>query len=110
MSRHQFDLLMCLKQPGTTVAKLCEKCDGKCPTCDSYNRPTRETRICDECSFGKLNGKCILCGGHGVSDAFYCFECCRLEKDRDGCPKIINLGSSRSDMFYEKKKQKRLEG
>jgi hypothetical protein len=37
----------------------------------------------------------VVCGGEGISDAFYCFECTRLEKDRDGCPKIINLGSSR---------------
>ena len=41
--------------------------------------------------------------GKGISDAFYCFECTRLEKDRDGCPKIINLGSSRTDLFYQKK-------
>ena len=24
-----------------------------------------------------------------------------MEKDRDGCPKIINLGSSRTDLFYQ---------
>ena len=23
---------------------------------------------------------------------------------RDGCPKIVNLGTSRTDMFYERKK------
>jgi hypothetical protein len=23
---------------------------------------------------------------------------------RDGCPKIINLGSARADMYYEKKR------
>jgi hypothetical protein len=39
----------------------------------------------------------VFCGGEGISDAFYCFECTRLEKDRDGCPKIINLESSRTD-------------
>ena len=26
------------------------------------------------------------------------------EKDRDGCPKIVNLGSSKTDLFYEMKK------
>lgn len=31
-------------------------------------------------------------------------ECVRLEKSRDGCPKIVNLGSSRIDLFYERKK------
>lgn len=27
-----------------------------------------------------------------------------LEKDRDGCPKIVNLGSARTDWAYERKK------
>ena len=58
----------------------------------------------------------------GISDAYYCAvrllpvsfmtftdhlllqECVRLEKSRDGCPKIVNLGSSRIDLFYERKK------
>ncbi|KAM1159796.1 hypothetical protein ACFX19_033492 [Malus domestica] len=26
------------------------------------------------------------------------------EKDRDGCPKIVNLGSAKTDLFYERKK------
>jgi len=43
----------------------------------------------------------MLILSQGISDAFYCFECTRLEKDRDGCPKIINLGSSRTDLFYQ---------
>jgi hypothetical protein len=25
-------------------------------------------------------------------------------KDRDGCPKIVNLGSAKTDLFYERKK------
>lgn len=90
---------MCRKQPGIAIGRLCDKCDGKCPVCDSYVRPTTLVRICDECSFGNYQNKCVVCGGEGISDAFYCFECTRLEKDRDGCPKIINLGSSRTDLF-----------
>jgi len=86
---------MCRKQSGIAIGRLCDKCDGKCPVCDSYVRPTTLVRICDECSFGNYQNKCVVCGGEGISDAFYCFECTRLEKDRDGCPKIINLGSSR---------------
>jgi hypothetical protein len=27
-----------------------------------------------------------------------------LEKDRDGCPKIVNLGASRTDLFYERRR------
>lgn len=98
MSRHHPDLVMCHKQPGIAVGRVCDKCDGKCPVCDSYVRPTTLVRICDECSFGNYMNKCVVCGGEGISDAFYCFECTRLEKDRDGCPKIINLGSSRTDV------------
>lgn len=113
------DLVMCRKQSGIALGRLCDKCDGKCPVCDSYVRPTTLVRICDECSFGNYQNKCVVCGGEvrfpvsisvtaanawqGISDAFYCFECTRLEKDRDGCPKIINLGSSRTDLFYQKK-------
>ena len=89
---------MCRKQSGISIGRLCDKCDGKCPVCDSYVRPTTLVRICDECSFGNYQNKCVVCGGEGISDAFYCFECTRLEKDRDGCPKIINLGSSRTDV------------
>lgn len=100
---HSSDLVMCRKQAGIAIGRLCDKCDGKCPVCDSYVRPTTLVRICDECSFGNYQNKCVVCGGEGISDAFYCFECTRLEKDRDGCPKIINLGSSRTDLFYQKK-------
>src|SRR3954452_10941376 len=103
MSRHHPDLVMCRKQAGISLGRLCDKCDGKCPVCDSYVRPTTLVRICDECSFGNYQNKCIVCGGEGISDAFYCFECTRLEKDRDGCPKIINLGSSRTDLYYRKR-------
>ncbi|KAK9379284.1 PHF5-like protein [Kockiozyma suomiensis] len=106
MSRHHPDLIMCRKMAGISVGRLCEKCDGKCPVCDSYVRPTTLVRICDECSFGNFAGKCIICSGVGISDAFYCFECTRLENDREGCPKIINVGSSRSDLWYEKRKFK----
>ncbi|ODV73943.1 U2 snRNP complex subunit RDS3 [Cyberlindnera jadinii NRRL Y-1542] len=108
MSRHQFDLVMCLKQPGTHIGRLCEKCDGRCPMCDSFVRPTAKVRICEECAFGQGAEKCVICGGHGVSDAFYCHTCVMLEKDRDGCPKIVNIGSSRMDVFYEKKKQRQM--
>lgn len=40
----------------------------------------------------------------GISDAYYCAECTRLEKDRDGCPNIVNLGASRTDLSYERRR------
>ncbi|KAJ7661804.1 PHF5-like protein-domain-containing protein [Mycena rosella] len=43
---------------------------------------------------------CIIC----ISDAYYCAECTRLEKDRDSCPKIVNLGTSRTDLFYKRRR------
>lgn len=51
-------------------------------------------------------GKCIICTSPGVADAYFCAECTTLEKDRDGCPKIINVGTAKIDLIYEKKKYK----
>lgn len=108
MSRHQTDLVMCMRLPGTKIGYLCSKCDGRCPTCDSYVNSQRVVHICDECAFGSSNDKCIICGdgskpGGTMSEAYYCSQCCLLERDRDGCPKIINIGDTRSDRFYQNK-------
>ncbi|KAL7676503.1 hypothetical protein ACOME3_002756 [Neoechinorhynchus agilis] len=104
MAKHHPDLIFCRKQPGVAIGRLCEKCDGKCVICDTYVRPTTLVRICDECNYGSYQGRCVICGGVGMSDAYYCRECTILEKDRDGCPKIVNLGSAKTDLFYERKK------
>ena len=149
MAKHHPDLVFCRKQPGISLGRLCEKCDGKCVICDSYVRPHVLVHICDECNYGSFEGRCIICGAPGISDAYYCRECTLQEKDvgfffpsnewtkygrhvssiveylrcplypelvqppfsrafflftaseqRDGCPKIINLGSARTDLFY----------
>ena len=134
MAKHHPDLVFCRKQPGIAIGRLCEKCDGKCVICDSYVRPHVLVHICDECNYGSFEGRCAICGAPGISDAYYCRECTLQEKDRgndlfvdsftfnqcrlcldyeklilllattDGCPKIINLGSARTDLFYERKK------
>ena len=62
------DLVMCRKQPGIAIGRLCDKCDGKCPVCDSYVRPTTLVRICDEWSFGNYENKCVVCGGEVCSE------------------------------------------
>jgi PHD finger-like domain-containing protein 5A len=72
--------------------------------CDSYVKLTDKVRICDECNYGSGLGRCTVCGGPGVSDAFYCKACVMLEKNRDGCPKIVNVSAAHKDMFYERKK------
>jgi PHD finger-like domain-containing protein 5A len=103
MAKHHPDLIFCRKQPGIAIGKLCERCDGKCVICDSYVRPSTQVRICDECNYGSSQGRCVICNGPGISDAYYCKECTISEKDRDGCPKIINIGSARIDYFTNKK-------
>ena len=55
--------------------------DGLCVICDSYVRPCTLVRICDECNYGSYQGRCTICGGPGVSDAYYCKECTICEKD-----------------------------
>ena len=91
------DLIMCRKQQGIAIGRLCERHDGICCVCDSYVRPYTLVRICDECNYGVQEGKCVVCGGVGISDAYYCKECTLLEKDRDGCPKIVNIGTSKTE-------------
>ncbi|KAJ7656720.1 hypothetical protein DFH06DRAFT_464041 [Mycena polygramma] len=34
-----------------------------------------------------------------IAYVYYCAECTRLEKDRDGCPTLVNLGAGRTDLF-----------
>lgn len=60
------------------VHRLCEKCDGKCVVCDSYVRPATLVRVCDECNYGSYSGRCVICGGVGISDAYYCKVLCLL--------------------------------
>jgi PHD finger-like domain-containing protein 5A len=79
MATHHGDLILCRKQPGINVGRVCERHDGICPICDSLVRPGVRVRICDECSFGSLNGKCMICQAPGTSDAYYCQECVQLE-------------------------------
>ena len=78
--------------------------DGLCVVCSSMVNPETPVHICDECNYGSLSGRCVICGNAGVTDAYYCRECVQLGKDREGCCKIVNLGSTKTDLFYERKK------
>lgn len=75
------------------IGRLCEKCDGKCPICDSYVRPATLVRVCDECNYGSYEGRCVICGGIGVSDAYYCKECTLQEKDVSGAGPGVTYGA-----------------
>ena len=94
---------MCRKLAGISLGRLCDNCDGRCVICDSHVRPAVLVRICEECSYGANGSKCVICNANGTNDAYYCKECAMMEKDRDGCPKIINVGAARTDRHYEKK-------
>ncbi|CAI5757686.1 unnamed protein product [Candida verbasci] len=110
MSKHQYDLIQCMKQPGRTNGLVCLNCDGRCPICDSMVKPTEEAKICHSCSQGSLFNKCILCGNYlGANNensipANYCFECVLFEKHREGCPRVINVGSNKADLIFKNKK------
>jgi len=104
MFKHNTDIILCSKLVGNNIGKLCDKCDGRCPICDSYVKPFSLVRICDDCSNQSLNNeKCIVCGYPGKNEAYFCKSCVILEKDREGCPKVINLGVSRKDYIFNKK-------
>ena len=65
----------------TRCVPLLNAGDGKCAVCDSYVKPHTLVRICDECNYGSYEGRCVICGGLGISDAHYCKECTIQEKD-----------------------------
>ncbi|KNB42752.1 hypothetical protein JH06_5315 [Blastocystis sp. subtype 4] len=102
MAKHHPDLVMCRKLPGTGTILLVVSVKS-CVICDTYVRPYTLVHICDECNYGSYQGRCVICGGPGVSDAYYCKECTVMQKDVS-CPKIVNIGTAKTDMFYEQKK------
>ena len=106
MSKHNPDLVMCGKQTGNAIGKVGNHHDGQCVAwhCDSFVNPCEPAYICDECNYGSFAGRCLVTGEIGVADAYYCSECVALGRNRDGCPKVINLSQSRKDLFYERKK------
>lgn len=102
MAKHHPDLVLCRKQPGISIGRLCEKCDGTCPICASYVNPHTAVQLCHLCG---QKDACIICGNKNANQqAYYCRECVQLEKDREGCPNVINLSSTRKDAFYSQKK------
>ena len=75
--------------------------DGKCVICDSYVRPCTLVRICDECNYGSYQGRCVICGGPGVSDAYYCKECTVQEKDVSAFFFLIQTASFIRAVLYQ---------
>jgi len=115
MSHHHPELILCRRSCGVNAGKLCERCDGRCPLCDSYVSPTAVVFICDECfSSPQTKDRCIICNNSTISSlqrtssepiyAYYCRGCTLQEKDRDGCPRIQNIANIKLESLYERKK------
>lgn len=108
MAKHQADLVRCSRQPAPPSAASAR------PTTAAASPATpwwarRAGRVCDGCSgggggHGSRSERCLVCGagaGEGgaaaVADAYYCRSCVQMEKDRDGCPAVVNAGTARRD-------------
>lgn len=95
MSKHVAELILCRRHAGNFPGRVCDKCDGRCPICDSFVFPTTVVRLCAQCAT-TAGDRCIICGAAmsrqkgNFHTAFYCRECTALEKDRDGCPRAVN--------------------
>lgn len=113
MSRHQFDLVQCMKMPLLAPGLVCTNCDGRCPICDLYVKPTAPVLVCHGCTMGPVSHKCIVCGNflgdsneNGVPSS-YCFECVQTEKHREGCPRVVNVGNLKSERKLRLKSEKK---
>ena len=104
MAKTNPEMLKCHLRTGPSEGLLCENCEGRCPICDSPVDNGEVVKICGNCSFGQLKDRCIVCGAPAKHVAYYCQNCVLLGKNRDGCPRIINVGLSRSDMYFEKRR------
>ena len=95
-----------------TLVRICDECNfgtygGRCIICGSPGAclsPFSLVCLFPSCVVRDGTVTDVRTSMPGISDAYYCAECTRLEKDRDGCPKIVNLGASRTDLFYERRR------
>lgn len=110
MSKHQYDLIHCMRRQSNNFGMVCQYCAGRCPICDSFVNSKSKVRICKECAVENISNKCIICrnflgdSSHQASYAYFCSECVVMEKHVEGCPRIINYKSFRHDNTLNKKK------
>jgi PHD finger-like domain-containing protein 5A len=88
------DQEMCRRLSGTTFGRVCNTHERRCVICDGMCEGTAEpVLICDICSIPTAGGemRCVVCAKMpAVEVATYCGTCVLLEKDRDGCPRVLN--------------------
>jgi PHD finger-like domain-containing protein 5A len=80
MAKHHPDLVMCRKQPGiATLADHVKSVMANVSFVIPFVNPSTIVHVCEECNFGTLLGRCVVCGGGvGVTDAYYCRELCTV--------------------------------
>ncbi len=54
---------------------------GTGTSCFKHRRKLKADKVCDECNYGSYQGCCVICGGPGVSNTYYCKECTIMEKN-----------------------------
>lgn len=109
MATHQNDHQICYNSVGPYEGKVCDRCDGKCVSCDSMNNLVYGVKVCDIChSASKYD--CILCGARNQAknQSFYCYQCYMNEVHKDGCPRVTNTGINQLDKHYQKKEKERV--
>ncbi|PRQ37766.1 hypothetical protein RchiOBHm_Chr4g0406291 [Rosa chinensis] len=60
-AKHHSKLVMCRKQPGISIGRLCKKYDSKCVLCDSMVHPCTLVWIYDECNYGSFQLPRAVC-------------------------------------------------
>lgn len=94
---------MCRKPIGVREGFVCSQHEGRCIICDvqfDEITPTmRRAYLCDDCgTVSAETATCLMCNAPIPTEyAYYCQYCVALEKDRDGCPRVLN--QSRQQKF-----------
>nr|VZI48662.1 unnamed protein product [Spirometra erinaceieuropaei] len=86
MAKHHPDLIFCRKQPGVSIGRLCEKCDGKCVICSVLSWKRIETVV------PKLSISAVLKLTYSMSER-------NMALKRDDIGFALYLGNS----FYRKR-------
>ncbi|KAF7356377.1 Ubiquitin fusion degradation protein 4 [Mycena venus] len=111
MSKHHPDLIMCRRQPGIETAPRFQQ-SGVCAKSATENARCVIHTCVPRRSCGYATSATLARMAGAVSSVDLQVSPTRItvpsahgsKKDRDGCPKIVNLGASRTDLFYERRR------
>ncbi|VDL99697.1 unnamed protein product [Schistocephalus solidus] len=106
MAKHHPDLIFCRKQPGVCKLLVMENALYVIPMCAQYVMNVITVHIKAAVSFVVVLGSPMLITADSALSwkKMYVHPIYLTRIQRDGCPKIVNLGSAKTDLFYERKK------